>query len=145
MRHRGFAIVSALFLIVALAALGVAIMHFTSAQQVTGAQDIQGSRALAAARAGAEWQAAAILVQETPPGGNPQYACGAPASFVFAGFSLAVSCAHSDHGEEGNTVRVYRITSTASAGGAAGGLGFVERQVYMVVSTCRRTPNGLLC
>lgn len=143
MRPKGFAIVSALFLIVALAALGVAIMHFTSVQQVTGAQDIQGSRALAAARAGAEWQTALIMAQEA--NNNPQYACGAPAGFAFAGFGLAVSCAHSDHAEEGNTVRVYRITSTASAGGAAGGLGFVERQVYMVISTCRRTPNGLLC
>jgi MSHA biogenesis protein MshP len=143
MRPNGFAIVSALFLIVALAALGAAIMHFTSVQQVAGAQDIQGARALAAARAGTEWQAAVILAQETS--GNPQYACAAPASFAFAGFDLAVSCAHSDHAEEGNTVRVYRITSTASAGGAVGTLGFVERQVYMVVSTCRNTPNGALC
>lgn len=145
MRPNGFAIVSALFLIVALAALGVAIMHFASVQQIAGAQDIQGSRAFAAARAGAEWQVAVILAQETPPGGNPQYACAAPASFAFAGFDLAVSCAHSDHAEEGNTVRVYRITSTALAGGAVGALGFVERQVYTVVSTCRKTPNGALC
>jgi MSHA biogenesis protein MshP len=143
MRRNGFAIVSALFLIVALAALGVAIMHFGSVQQVSGAQDIQGSRALAAARAGAEWQVTAILAQETS--GNPQYACGAPASFTFAGFALAVSCSHSDHAEEGNTVRVYRITSTAFQGGAPGALTFTERQVYLVVSTCRKTPNGALC
>ncbi|GIK26138.1 MAG: hypothetical protein BroJett006_23840 [Betaproteobacteria bacterium] len=143
MRPNGFAIVSALFLIVALAALGVAIMHFTSVQQVSSAQDLQGSRAFAAARAGAEWQATAILAQEA--NGNPQYACGAPAGFAFAGFGLAVSCAQSDHAEEGNTVRVYRITSTAQAGGVPGALGFVERQVDMVVSTCRKTPNGDLC
>jgi len=143
MRRNGFAIVSALFLIVALAALGAAIAQFTSVQHVSGAQDIQGSRALAAARAGAEWQVATVLALES--NGTPQYACGAPASFTFAGFNLAVSCAHSDHAEEGNSVRVYRVTSNASAGGAVGDLGFVERQVYVVVSTCRKTPNGDVC
>lgn len=143
MRPKGFAIVSALFLIVALAALGAAIMHFTSVQQVSGAQDIQGSRALAAARAGAEWQVTSILAQEA--NGTPQYACGAPAAFAFAGFDLAVSCAHSDHAEEGNRVRVYRITATATQGGAPGALSFVERQVYMVMSTCRKAPDGDLC
>lgn len=144
MRPRGFAIVSALFLIVALAVLGAAIAQFSSVQQLTGAQDIQGSRALAAARAGAEWQAATIMAQEVS--GTPQYACaGAPANFAFAGFNLAVSCAHSDHAEEGNTLRVYRITATAQTGGAVGAVGFVEREVYLVVATCRRTPNGDVC
>lgn len=143
MRPRGFAIVSALFLIVALAALGAAVAQFVSVQQVSSAQDVQGSRALSAARAGAEWQVATVLAAEVS--GTPQYACGAPANFTFASFNLAVSCAHSDHSEEGNSVRMYRITSAASAGGALGSLGYVERQVFMVVATCRKAPNGDLC
>ena len=142
-RHNGFAIVSALFLITALAVLGAALVHFTATQHVTGAQDLQGSRALAAARAGADWQVTTILAQEV--NGHPQYACGPATSFTFGDFTLTVSCAHSDHGEEGNSVRVYTITAIANAGGSPGALGFVERRVDTVVATCRKTPNGDLC
>ena len=52
---RGFAIVSAIFLIVVLAALGVGIVVFSKAQQASSAYDVQGSRAYQAARAGIEW------------------------------------------------------------------------------------------
>ncbi len=51
----GFAIVSAIFLIVILAALGVGILVFSRAQQASSAYDVQGSRAYQAARAGIEW------------------------------------------------------------------------------------------
>lgn len=140
---RGFAIVSALFIIVALAALGAGMLHFSSIQHVTGAQDIQGSRALSAARAGSEWMTATIMVAEID--NNPQYACPAPASFNFAGYALAVSCSFSTHDEEGNRIRVYNITSIATSGSGAGTLGYVERRVDTVAATCRRTDNGLLC
>ncbi len=52
---KGFAIVSAIFLIVVLAALGVGILVFSKAQQASSAYDVQGSRAYQAARAGIEW------------------------------------------------------------------------------------------
>jgi MSHA biogenesis protein MshP len=53
--NRGFAIVSAIFLIVVLAALGVGMLVFSRAQQSASANDVQGSRAYQAARAGIEW------------------------------------------------------------------------------------------
>jgi len=132
--ERGFAIVSALFLIIALAALAAGIMVFTSTQHVTSAQDVQGSRALAAARAGSEWMVATIMTQESA--GNPPYAC-IPTSLVFAGFNIAVACTRSSHDEEGNRIHVFNITSKASTGGAPGNLGYVERQIHTVVATCR--------
>lgn len=124
-QSRGFAIVSALFLIVALAALGAAILHFSSLQHVTGAQDIQGSRALAAARAGTEWAAAFV---------NANSACPAsPASLTFEGFAISVSCSSDPFTDEGSPLTVYSVTSTASTGGSVGGLGYVERQVSMTL------------
>jgi len=51
----GFAIVTAIFLIVVLAALGVGMLVFSRAQQASSAYDVQGSRAYQAARAGLEW------------------------------------------------------------------------------------------
>lgn len=118
---RGFAIVSALFLIVALAALGAAILHFSATQQATGAQDIQGSRALAAARAGTEWVAAYVTVHNACP--------ASPASLTFDAFNISVTCASSDFSDEGAALKVFAVTSTASAGGAVGSLAYVERQV----------------
>jgi len=52
---RGFGIVTAVFLLVVLAGLGVAMVSFFSVQQTVSALDIQGARAYQAARAGIEW------------------------------------------------------------------------------------------
>ena len=54
-RHNGFAAIAAIFLLVALAALGAFMVTFSNTQQLTSAQDLQGSRAYWAARAGLEW------------------------------------------------------------------------------------------
>jgi len=142
-KQRGFTIVSALFIVVALALLGAAMVHMSAGQHIGGALDVQGSRALAAARAGSEWAVTRIMAEETD--NNPQYDCPAVAPFAFAGFTLAVSCTHSTHDEEGMRVRVYAVVATASAGGVPGGLVYVERRVDAVVATCRQTDNGLLC
>jgi MSHA biogenesis protein MshP len=52
---RGFAIVSAIFILVVLAALGAFILHVSTGQQIGAALDVQGVRAYQAARAGIEW------------------------------------------------------------------------------------------
>lgn len=120
-RYRGFAIVSALFLIVALAALGAAIMHFSSIQHLTGTQDIQGSRALAAARAGTEWAAGYVMNNNACP--------ASPASLTFEAFNVGVTCTSDSFNDEGVTLKVFSVSSTASTGGAVGGLAYVERRV----------------
>lgn len=126
--QRGFAIVSALFLMVALAALGAGILHFSSIQQVTGALDIQGARALGAARAGSEWMVAQVNTASACP------AAGIPTSLN--GFDLTLSCdpGSSSFTDEGVSLRIYTITSRASAGGAVGNLGYVEREIRTVVA-----------
>lgn len=141
--QRGFTIVAALFIVVALALLGAAMVHMSAGQHIGAALDIQGSRALAAARAGSDWLVTRIVTEESD--GNPQYDCPAVAPFAFAGFNLAVSCTHSTHDEEGNRVRVYAIVAVASAGGVPGNLAYVERRIDTVVATCRQTDSGLLC
>lgn len=148
MRHerfpmRGFAIVSALFLIVALAALGVGMLYLSTTQHATSAQDVQGSRALAAARAGSEWMVATIMAAET--NGNPPYTC-ATSNFSFAGFDVAISCTRSSHDEEGNRIHVFNIIATATTGGAPGNLSYIERRVDTVVATCRvGSDSGAPC
>jgi Tfp pilus assembly protein PilX len=82
---RGFAIVSAIFILVVLAALGAFIVNVSTNQQIGSTLDLQGVRAYQAARAGIEW--GIYQVQATPaynfsygpgpgPVGSPsQYSC----------------------------------------------------------------------
>jgi MSHA biogenesis protein MshP len=53
--NKGFSIVSAIFLLVILTALGAAILNISTVQHASSALDVQGARAYQAARAGIEW------------------------------------------------------------------------------------------
>lgn len=54
-RSRGVGLVTAIFLLVVIAALAVAMVTVFTTQQSSSALDVQGSRAYQAARAGLEW------------------------------------------------------------------------------------------
>nr|WP_315258344.1 agglutinin biogenesis protein MshP [uncultured Duganella sp.] len=56
-KSAGVAIITAIFLLVVVAGLGVAIVSLTSAQQDASARDYQAQRAYQAAKAGVEWAA----------------------------------------------------------------------------------------
>lgn len=118
--ERGFAIVSAIFLLVALAALGAFMVTFSNTQHLTSTQDIQGSRAYWAARGGVQWAAGWIVVHNACPAVSPAFADG---------FSVAVVCTSQTY-MEGETARtIYRIRATASTNAAVGSIAFVEREV----------------
>lgn len=151
----GFALVSAIFLLVVLAALGAFMVTLSTVQHITSAQDVQGSRAYQAARAGIEWGVYQVMAPENANYGltssfTTQYACPAGASALntlagtLAGFNVSVTCARSTYDEGGNRVSVYRLTSTATSG-AAGTTTYVERQLSATVSTCRKVGNGESC
>ncbi len=126
---RGFAILSAIFILVVLAALGAFILSISSQQQIGSALDVQGVRAYQAARAGIEW--GLYQVQSTVAYnfsyGTPIVAVGSanpnsracpasPTSFVpsattLAGFTVTVTCTATVDGSGGPTV--YAITATA--------------------------------
>ena len=137
-RQRGFAIVSAIFLVVVLAALGAFMVTFSGVQHVTQAQDIQGSRAYWAARSGIEW-------------GVYQAVKAAPASCVAGknlagldGMTVTVSCANDSWTEDTTAVTFSTITAIAcnmpTAAGACpnpaavGGIGYEERELRVLVS-----------
>ncbi len=146
--QHGFTMVSAIFLLVVLAALGAFMLTFSSVQHTTAATDLQGSRAYQAARAGIEWAAYQVL---DPAGAtvvapsNPAWpnfpACPAGpfpvAGFAgtnLAGFAVAVVCVRSDHTEDGMNIVVYQLTSTATGGA---GSYAVTRVINISVSNCR--------
>jgi MSHA biogenesis protein MshP len=114
MKHqRGFSIISAIFILVALAVLGATMVTLSGAQHQAGALVIESSRAMAAAKSGLEWGG----YQALENGG-----CGA-ASATFdleegalSGFRLEIQCSESTHNERGDTITVYEITVVAERG-----------------------------
>lgn len=89
----GFTLVSALFLLVVLTALGAALASISLRQHLGSAAEIESARALQAARAGLEWAAFQVLRNPAPPAAAP--ACFAAASFVaaaFPDFTITVNC-----------------------------------------------------
>lgn len=131
----GFAIVSAIFLLVVLAALGAYMVSFSNTQHLTSAQDIQGSRAYWAAKGGIQWAAGGIIAANPQTAAQAAVACAAVnGNPAFGnGFNVAVTCQLNAY-TDGDTVRnIYWITATASAGGAVGGAAYVERQVQAFI------------
>ena len=130
-RQRGVSIITAVFLLLLMAGLAAGIATIVSTAHINLAADVGGARAYQAARAGAEWgmyqldpnaQTAALPVCVA---GNPPI----PAHTV------GVACQSWDVTEGTRQIRIYRITSTATANGVkAPG---IERQVEVTVEKCR--------
>jgi len=105
--QRGFAIVSAIFLLVVLAALGGFIATVSTTQHIGSAQDVQGTRVYYAARAGIEWGLYQAL-KSSPS------SCVASSSFVYSagGISVTVDCTATLPDEAGSD-SLYTIRATA--------------------------------
>ncbi|NKI92759.1 agglutinin biogenesis protein MshP [Rhizobacter sp. SG703] len=89
--HTGFTMVSVVFILVVLAALGAALASVSRQQHLAGAAELQSARAYQAARAGLEWWAywqrkvggatgACMATNSIVPGGN------------LAGFTVTLTC-----------------------------------------------------
>lgn len=89
-RLRGFTMMSMLFILVALAALGVALTSLSQRQQFGSAGELAASKAYQAALAGLDWGSYQVL----RAGGQP--ACFATKSIALpdqlADFTVTVSC-----------------------------------------------------
>jgi MSHA biogenesis protein MshP len=100
--QRGFTLVSAIFLLVVLAALGAAIVNVSTAQHTASALDVLGSQAYQAARAGTDW---GLYQYSTAPGTYCNNAAtpdtrtfALPAGTVLARFSVTVTCTFTPFG-----------------------------------------------
>ena len=90
---RGFTLVSVVFILVVLAALGAALASISTRQHMGSAAALDSAQALQAARAGLEWAAFQVLRNPAPPAPAP--ACFGSTSFTAAGlqaFTITVSC-----------------------------------------------------
>ncbi|MFC3457491.1 agglutinin biogenesis protein MshP [Massilia haematophila] len=116
-RGAGAGLVTAIFLLVVLAGLAVALVAVFGAQRQSAALDEQGARAYQAARAGIEWG----LFQRATDGADCSTAFALPGNSPLAGFSVRVECEPVDVSAFGNTtVNLGRwiIRATACSGAA---------------------------
>lgn len=135
--ERGFSLVSAIFLLVVIAALGTFAVTLSTTQQQGAALDLLGARAYQAARAGIEWGAFQAL-----QGGGAAWCIGAPNTLLpalpgtLSGFTVNVACSattHSDTGATAGTVTIFNLTSSATQG-VAGQADYVERQINATIA-----------
>jgi MSHA biogenesis protein MshP len=112
----GFSIVTAIFVIVILAALGAFMVTFGSGQQIGLAQDVSGVRVWQAARTGMEWG----VYQMLNTTGNFRTSCNTGAALVnlpalqdMSGITVKVECSSTAYTEGASAFRSYQLTATA--------------------------------
>lgn len=113
----GIGLVTAIFLLVVLAGLGVAIVSVVTSQQAASAQDQQGARAYQAARAGLEWallvrlrgaELVPVVSMACPTAAGAGYTFALPPNTSLSSFSVTVTC--TDPAANGGH---YQLVSTA--------------------------------
>lgn len=146
---RGFSLISAIFLLVVLSALGAYMVIFAGQQQTTVQSDVMGVRAYYAARAGLEWGMYLALDPENTAGAPPAFAACPNGNITTLGGSLSpfrveVTCNDTGYtyDEAGRTVHVYEITATACNHTSCTAVvsppnGYVERRIVVSVAKCK--------
>jgi MSHA biogenesis protein MshP len=144
--QRGFSLVTAIFLLVVLAALGAMAVSIGGLQQSSLALDAHGVHAYQAAHTGVQWAAYQLLKTSTHMP-NP---CFAPSNVPtmtqsLAPFTVTVGCSEtsSTEGKANRRVRTYVVTVNACnqpSGGTcpnpAPAVGYVERQLRATLHKC---------
>ncbi len=130
--QQGFSIITAIFLLVVLSFLGVAMVSFSTAQHQGEAMDVMGSRAYQAARAGIEW--AAYHVASSPASAAAATACATNFAAGSLGgtlspFAVTVNCIPTSYNEGGSTIWIYDVSAVANTGGVPGDQNYVERVI----------------
>jgi len=126
--QRGFSLISAIFLLVVLAALGVYAVRINTLQQQTVTAGLRAAQAFQAARTGVSWGAYRALDTDACVSGTLNLTEGAT-----AGFRVTVQCSESSHVEGTSTVHVYVFDVRAEAG-AYGGPDYVSRRLQTKIT-----------
>ena len=123
----GFTLVSVLFILVVLGALGTALANISVRQQLGSAAEVESARAMQGARAGLEWAAFEVLRNPAPPAAAPP--CFGSTSFVLPGLASYTV-----------TVNCTRTPSSGTVSDGATSLAFYE----LVANACN-APSGSAC
>ena len=134
--QKGFSLITAIFLLVVLAALGAAMVTFFTAQQQSSALDVLGTRAYHASRTGIEWGTYQILRNNGGCAAASQTLPAGTLAGTLSVFNIQVACnaiVQSEVTATNGNVTVFTITATASRG-TAGQADYVERQISATIA-----------
>ena len=126
-RNGGFALVSALFLIVVLSVLGGFLVNMVAVQHATPAMRVQSARADYAARSGMAWAVNRAITAGACSNTSFPLTGGA-----LSGFTVTVTCASSLHDLSGAPTPYFVIDVSAQSG-AFDGPDFVARSLQAKV------------
>lgn len=133
-RTRGFSLVSALFLLVAIATAGAFMVRLSGVQRTTTTFALLGPRAYHAARSGIEWNLhRALTVAGSCPVGPPVTTTFSLTEGGLAGFDVSVTCEAEPHVEGAAAKTLYRFTALAERG-AFGDRDYVSRRLEARIS-----------
>ncbi|MEX2205340.1 MAG: pilus assembly protein MshP [Myxococcota bacterium] len=125
----GFGLVPAIFLMVVLSLVVVAMLRLSGVSGATASLSLRAARAFQAARSGVEWGTRQVtLLGVCPPTTTLALAQGG-----LAGFSVVVSCTSSQHVDSASTTTNFLISSSASSG-SFGTRDYVSRRVRGTVT-----------
>ncbi|MEC5160304.1 MSHA biogenesis protein MshP [Janthinobacterium sp. CG_23.3] len=121
-RSAGLGLVTAIFLLVVLSGMGVAMMTLSTTQNASVALDAQGARAYQAARAGIEFGVYQALRAGNCPGNAAPQSFALPTGTSLSAFSVTVRCnaLTTGAGAGAGAVTVRQVTATACNRPAAG-------------------------
>ena len=134
-RCAGAALISAIFLIVVLAAIGASMVSLSTVQEDTVTKSVLAARVYYGAKAGIDWAVQRTISDPAPPARCTTTdfpATVTPTGTGIAGVSVVVTCARSQHGA-GATAFTYYLTSIATTG-TLGTPSYAERRMEATVS-----------
>lgn len=106
----GFTLVTAIFLLVAVAGLVGVMINLSVVQHSTVAMNVQGARAMQAARSALEYGIYQALA------GNCTNDTVSFSTAALKSFTVSLTCVPSTHIESASTVNFYELTATATRG-----------------------------
>ena len=140
-RQHGFSLISAIFILIVLAALGAYMVTVGGTNRAASTAALQGARAYQAARSGIDWSAYTIItaLNKTTARNNCNNLINGSSFTLSAtglsGFTITTTCRFTPHSQQGtDNITVYRITSTATFGGTYGSPDFIQRRISATIS-----------
>ncbi|MEJ6003519.1 pilus assembly FimT family protein [Paucibacter soli] len=138
-QQHGFTMVSVIFILVVLAALGAAMARFSQRQHLGSAAELNAARAYQAAFAGLEWASFQVLRNPAPPGVAP--VCPGNTNISLGDFVVTVSCSRVDGVDGASNPVFYQLvanacnapTANACPGSGTPAPTYAERQLSRMV------------
>jgi len=126
----GFTLIQAVFIVVVLALLGVAMMRLIGVESTTGSMALQGARGYQAARSGLDWGAARVSGSSNCTNMD----CNSGGAMTIEGFQVTVSCGCQQFTEATvGPYPVYTIRSEATFGTDHRSPDYISRRLEMKI------------